>query len=239
VTVQGEAGSLTVDIWSDVVCPWCSIGKAHLGEALSRFEHADRVSIVWHSFELDPSAPRVAEGALVDALSRKYGRSRPQAQAMLDQMTDRAARLGLEFRFDRARSGNTFDAHRLIHLGGDRGRQLEVKARFFRAYLAEGEAIGDSAALERLAVEAGLDAAEVRAVLASDRYADAVRADEATARRLGVSGVPFFVFDGRLGVSGAQPPEVLLDVLRKAWSSRPAVEMVGGGDACGPDGCDV
>jgi predicted DsbA family dithiol-disulfide isomerase len=228
-----------VDIWSDVVCPWCAIGEAHLDQALARFEHADEVSIVWHSFELDPGAPPVAEGSLVDALAKKYGRSRPQAQAMMDQVTQRAAGVGLDFRFDRARSGNTFDAHRLIHLGAARGRQREVMQRFFRAYFTEGEPIGDRAALERLAIDAGLDAAEVREVLASDRYADAVRADEDLARRMGTSGVPFFVFDGRLGVSGAQPPDVLLDVLRKAWTSRTVVETVASGDACGPDGCDL
>lgn len=207
---------MRIDVWSDVVCPWCAIGKAHLDQALERFESKGEVTIVWHSFELDPGAPPVAEGALVDALARKYGRSRAQAQAMMDQVAERGARAGLELRFDRARSGNTFDAHRVLHLAAERGRQTETLTRFFRGYFAEGEAIGDRPTLERLAADAGLDAAEVREVLASDRYADAVRADEETARRLGVSGVPFFVFDERLGVSGAQPPDVLLDVLRRA-----------------------
>lgn len=232
---------LRVDIWSDVVCPWCAIGKANLDRALERFAEADRVEIVWHSFELDPHAAVVRAGEYAEALARKYGTSREQAQGMIDRMAATGAAAGVEMRFDRVRPGNTFDAHRLIHLGADRGIQTQVKERFLRGYLSEGAAIGLPEELERLAVDAGLDADEVARVLESDTYAAEVRADEADAHRLGATGVPFFVFDGRYAVGGAQPPEVLLEVLQRCWQERtPGVELLSmADDACGPDGCEI
>ncbi len=232
-----EPAPLRIDLWSDVVCPWCAIGKAHLDEALARFPHADRVQVTWRSFELDPGAPRTLDVPLLTQLARKY-RQPPQAmQAMMDQMTARAAKLGWTFRFDRARPGNTFDAHRLIHLAADRGLQHPVKERFLRAYLSEGEAIGDPETLVRLATEAGLEEAEVREVLDSEAWAEAVRADEARAGTLQVTGVPFFLFDDRLAVGGAQPPDVLLRALERAWEAR-TPEVLAEGASCGPLGCD-
>jgi len=232
---------LRVDIWSDVVCPWCAVGKANLDHALERFAEAGRVEIVWHSFELDPSAAAVRSGAYAEALSRKYGMSLEQAQSSIEQMTATGAAVGLDFRFDRVRPGNTFDAHRVIHLAADRGLQLQVKERMFRGYFTEGAAIGLPEEVERLAVEAGLDADEVGEVLASDAYGADVRADEADAQRLGATGVPFFVFDGRYAVGGAQPPDVLLEVLQRCWQERrPGVEVLSvADDACGPDGCEI
>ena len=155
---------------------------------------------------------------------------------MLRRMTDVAAGEGLEFHFERAQSGNTFDAHRVLHMAGERGVQGAVKERFLRAYMTEGEPIGEPEALARLAGEAGLDGDEVRAALESDKYASDVRADEEEARALGIHGVPFFVIAGRLGVSGAQSPEVLLGALHQGWGSNPELEVAEGA-TCGPDGC--
>jgi len=227
-----------VDIWSDVVCPWCAIGKANLDQALTQFEHGDEVEIVWHSFELDPNAPVTRTGNYAGMLAKKYGSTPEQAQAMIDQMTERGTECGVPFRFDIVQPGNTFDAHRLIHLGAARGLQTEVKERFLRGYLSEGEAIGLPEVVERLAVDAGLDADEVAAVLNSDAFAEEVRIDEATAVSMQVTGVPFFVVDHRYGLAGAQPPETLLKVMEQAWSERaPALGTIAEGEVCGPDGC--
>jgi predicted DsbA family dithiol-disulfide isomerase len=229
---------LSVDVWSDIACPWCYVGKRHLEAALQDFPHREAVSVAWRAFELDPSAPAVREPAsYAERLGKKYGTTTAQAQAMIDRMTDVARADGLDFRFDRARPGNTFDAHRLLHLAGERGAQDAVKERFLRAYLTEGEPIGDPRALSRLAVEAGLDADEVASVLGSDTYGREVREDEAQARANGISGVPFFVI-GRYGLSGAQPAALLLKALTRAWEE--AVEQpeaFADGAACGPDGC--
>ena len=236
---------LRVDIWSDIACPWCYIGKRHLEQALDRFAHKADVEIVWRAFELDPSAPRVRDSSqtYAERLARKYGTQPHEAQQRIDQMVAVAAKDGLEFRFDRIKPGNTFDAHRLLHLGHERGIQDAVKERLLRAYMTEGQAIGDPTALLALALEAGLDEQEAREVLDGDRYAVEVRADEALARQLGISGVPFFVLAGRLGVSGAQPADALLGALDKAWSEFAQPELDRSRDrpdgaACGPDGCD-
>lgn len=211
---------MTVEVWSDVVCPWCCIGREHLALALAQFEHADDVDVLWRSFELDPGAPPVRTETLAEQLGAKYGVGPDEVASMFDDVTERAAQLGLDFRFDIARSGNTFDAHRLLHLARASGRQDALKGRLLRAYFSEGEAIGDHDTLVRLAEEAGLDGTEARAVLDGDRFADDVRADEAEARSLQVGGVPFFVIDRRYAVAGAQPPDQLLGALRRAWADR-------------------
>jgi predicted DsbA family dithiol-disulfide isomerase len=230
---------LRVDVWSDVVCPWCYIGKRRLEAALARFRHRDAVELVWRAFELDPGAPRVRPESQVERLSQKYGRTKAQAQEMMAQVAKTAAADGLDFHLDTARSGNTFDAHRVLHLAAERGVQGAVKERFLRGYVTEGEAIGEPEVLVRLASEAGLDAGEVRSLLASDRYGSEVREEEDVSRRLGITGVPFFVLDGRIGVSGAQPSDVLLGALQQAWTSASEApdESAAEGAACGPDGC--
>ena len=192
---------MNVEIWSDIACPWCYVGKRRFEAALAAFEHRD------------------------------------EALAMHARMTEVAAGEGLDFRFDLARGGNTFDAHRLTHLAAAHGMQDAMKERLMRAYLTEGEPIGDPAALERLAIEAGLPADEVREVLAGDRYAAEVRDDERTAHALGIHAVPFFVVDRAMGAAGAQPPEVLGELLRRGWDARAPIPVVTGGEACGPDGC--
>jgi predicted DsbA family dithiol-disulfide isomerase len=226
-----------VEIWSDIACPWCYIGKRRFESALAAFEHRDDVTVTWRSFELDPVAPRERDADGATHLAEKYGTSREQALAMHQRMTDVAAEEGLEFRFDRARGGNTFDAHRLLHLAAAHGAQDAMKERLMRAYLTEGEAIGDPETLERLAIDAGLPADEVRELLAGDRFADEVRGDERTAAQLGIHAVPFFVVDRAMGASGAQPPEVFAELLRRGWEAHAAIPVVAGGEACGPDGC--
>jgi predicted DsbA family dithiol-disulfide isomerase len=232
--------NLRVDIWSDIACPWCYVGKRHLEAALAKFEHADEVEIVWRAFELDPSAPRTRDDArpYAERIAAKYGTSPAKAEEMIARMTRTAADDGLEFRFDIVRPGNTFDAHRVLHLARDRGKQGQLKERIMRAYLTEGQAIGDPAVLVALATEVGLDEIETRAVLDSDRYAAEVRADEDLARELGISGVPFFVMAGHIGVSGAQPADVLLGALQKAWTEHARPGIFAEGSLCGPNGCD-
>jgi len=236
-----------VEIWSDVVCPWCYIGKRRFEAALSDFAHRDQVDVEWKSFELDPGAVSAStvgndQDAYAERLAKKYGTTRSGAQEMLDSMTTAAAAEGLDFHFERAVRANTFEAHQVIHLGRERGMQDAVKERLLRAYFSEGEPIGDRATLVRLAAVAGLDADEVAKALEEQTYAAAVRADEAEAGALGISGVPFFVIDRRYGVSGAQPAGQLLEILDRAWSEANPLTLVGTGDelgACGPDGCAV
>jgi predicted DsbA family dithiol-disulfide isomerase len=226
-----------VEIWSDIACPWCYVGKRRLEAALAAFEHRDEVTVTWRSFELDPAAPRERGGGRAAHLAEKYGVTVERAIEMQDHMTRVAAGDGLDFRFDLARSGSTFDAHRLLHLAAEHGLQDAMKERLMRAYLTEGELIGDPEVLERLAVAAGLPRSEVLELLAGDRFAAEVRADERTAAELGIHAVPFFVVDRALGASGAQPPEVLGEMLRQGWAAQPRLAVVADGAACGPDGC--
>jgi predicted DsbA family dithiol-disulfide isomerase len=236
------AETLTIDIWSDVACPWCHVGKRRLEAALADFPQRERVAVTWHAFELDTSAPRELDASTSYAarIARKYGCSEAEAEGMIANMTKTAAVDGLDFRFDIIRPGNTFDAHRLIHLAKERGKQDAVKERFLRGYLEEGARIGDHEALARLAVEAGLDDDEVREVLTGDAYAAAVRRDEEEASELGVRGVPFFVIGGKYAISGAQPASVFRQALVRTWdeivTTRKA-EVFAEGAVCGPDGC--
>ena len=229
---------MNVEIWSDVVCPWCYIGKRRFETALARFPHADDVEVDWRSFELDPHAPRRRDGELVEHLARKYGMTPEQARAKQAQLTDLAAHEGLDFRFDVAQPGNTLDAHRLLHLAAEHGVQGALKERLLAAYLTEGAPIGDPDTLARLGPEAGLDPAAVREVLAGDAYLAEVRADERDAAELGITGVPFFVMGGKYAVSGAQPPEVLLGALERAWSEPGRLVVAGGAvPSCDGDSC--
>jgi predicted DsbA family dithiol-disulfide isomerase len=214
---------LSVEIWSDIACPWCYIGKRRFEAALGDFEHSDEVEVSWRSFELDPSAPREREGDRVEHLARKYGTTREQAQAMHEHMAGIGAGEGLDLRFDIARSGNTFDAHRLTHLAATHGLQDAMEERLFSAHLSEGQVIGDPAVLERLALEVGLPADEVRDVLAGERYASQVREDEQLAASLAITAVPFFVVDRAIAASGAQPPALLCELLDRAWAQRSAL----------------
>jgi predicted DsbA family dithiol-disulfide isomerase len=208
---------MQVEIWSDVVCPWCYLGKKRFERALSDFEHRDDVRVIYRSFELDPTAPRGATTPAVDRLADKYGMTPAQASQAQRDMEARAAADGLTFRMGSLRSGNTRDAHRLIQLAKERGRQAELVERLHRAYFTDEDSVFDHAALTRLAVEAGLDHGEVADVLASDAYGDHVDTDEAMAQAIGATGVPLFVIDRKYGISGAQPPETITQVLEQAW----------------------
>jgi predicted DsbA family dithiol-disulfide isomerase len=211
---------MDVEIWSDVVCPWCYIGKRRFEAALDRFERRDVVEVTWRSFQLDPSAPRSSVETTRSMLARKYGVSLEQADAMQERVVSLAAREGLRYRIDLTRHENSFDAHRLLHLAKARDLQDDLKERLFSAHFTEGLSISDVATLTRLATETGLDAGEVSSVLGGNAYADDVRADIESAARLGIRGVPFFLVAGRYGVSGAQAPETMLEALRAGWAER-------------------
>ncbi len=228
---------MDVEIWSDIACPWCYIGKRRFEAALAQFEHSDDVRVTWRSFELDPSAPREREGDRIARLADKYGIPVDRAREMDNAVTEAASGEGLDFHLDSARSGATFDGHRVIHLAGEHGLQDAMKERLLRAYFSEGELIGDTDTLVRLAVEVGLDEDEVRAMLATDRFSEEVRADERLAGQFGISAVPTFVVDRALGASGAHPPEALLGLLEQGWANRSPVSVIAGGESCGVDGC--
>jgi predicted DsbA family dithiol-disulfide isomerase len=211
---------MQVEIWSDVVCPWCYLGKRRFERALASFAHRDDVDVVYRSFELDPWAVPGVTTPTVELLATKYGMSVAQAHDAQQQMERRAAQDGLTFHMDGLRSGNTRDAHRLLQLARVRGRQAELAERLHRAYFTDQVSIFDHASLADLAANVELDRDEVTAVLSSDEYDDEVQADEATARSLGATGVPFFVIDRRYGISGAQPAETIAEVLDRAWADR-------------------
>lgn len=211
---------MLVEIWSDVVCPWCYIGKRRFESALDRFEHTADVEVLWRSFELDPGAPKDGTTVdLVDHLAQKYGTDRASAMRMLDSVGEQAAAEGLEYHFERAKRGSSFDAHRLLHAARRQRKQHEMKERLLRAYFTEGVAIADREELRRLAAEVGVDAA---ALDDDETHASDVHDDVRTARELGVSGVPFFAIDRRYGVAGAHDPDTILRALRQAWDERAA-----------------
>ena len=212
------ASPLPVEIWSDVVCPWCYIGKRRFEKAVAQFGHP--VDVVWRSYELNPGSPPLRDGSNVERIARKYGITVERAAAQYERITQLASAEGLDYHLDRARSGSSFDAHRLVHLARDHGIQDAVKERLLAGYLEEGVAIGLRGELAPLAVAAGLDADAVDAVLTGDAYGDAVRADQARAIELGITGVPFFVIDGRFAIPGAQDPETILTTLDRAWRRR-------------------
>lgn len=232
---------MRIDVWSDVICPWCYIGKRNLETALDSFDHAADVQVAWHSYELAPDAPTSTTGDLADRLASKYNVSREQALAMNQRVSDAAAAVGLDYHLEHARPGNTRDAHRVIHLAAEHNLGGAMKERLLRGYFMEGAAVGDHDTLVRLATEVGVDDAEVRTMLSSDRLQAEVRADEERGQRLGVTGVPFFVVDDRYGVSGAQPSEVLLQVMQRAWTEARPLIPAGSDDstACGADECDI
>lgn len=208
---------MKVEIWSDIACPWCYVGKRRFESALRQFEHAGDVDVVWRSFELDPDAPRTHAESQDELLAKKYGMPVERARQMNERMTGEAQKEGLSFHLDRVRVGNTFDAHRLVHLAAAAGKAEPMKERLMHAYFTDGDAVGDPATLARLAGKVGLDPVQVKLMLASDAYAAEVRSDEMRARSLGITGVPFFAIDERYGVSGAQTADVLLGALRQAY----------------------
>ena len=230
---------MRIDVWSDILCPFCHLGRRHLELALEQFEHGDEVGVVWHSFQLDRTAPAVDDTPAVDRVAEKYGVPREQMVAQHERMAADAAAAGLDFQWQTLRGGNSYDAHRLIHLARALGREDEVTERVMRAWYSEGESIGDPETLVRLGVEAGLDEAAVRDLLAGDDHGIDVRTDLALASQIGITSVPTFVLDQKFGVSGAQPVEVMLNAIRQVWDLQgtepePVAEAGGcGGGCCG------
>jgi predicted DsbA family dithiol-disulfide isomerase len=204
----------TLEIWADIVCSWCYVGKRHLEAAVGGLAEDD-VEIVWRSFELDPTLPADA-GSADEELARRRGLTLAEARAMHEETEHMGAEMGIHFDFARARRGNTFDAHRVLHMAHAEGRQAAAMDRLLAAYFSEGEPIGDRAALARVAGGAGLDPAAVGAMLAGDAYAADVRADEREAAALGITAVPFFVIDRRFGLAGAHPAETLRAAIEQA-----------------------
>ncbi|MGW1213302.1 DsbA family oxidoreductase [Streptomyces sp. NPDC002499] len=239
---------MRVEIWSDIACPWCYVGKARFEKALAAFPHREQVEVVHRSFELDPGRAKTDVQPVIGMLTKKYGMSQAQAQAGEENLGAQAAAEGLAYRTEDRDHGNTFDMHRLLHLAKEQGRQDELIQAFYQANFAEERSVfaeGDERLVE-LAVAAGLEAEDARKVLADPTaYADDVRADEREAAELGANGVPFFVLDRKYGVSGAQPAEVFAQALSQAWGARSPLTLIDQGDAggdaeaCGPDGCAV
>ncbi|MGP4049468.1 DsbA family oxidoreductase [Streptomyces sp. 2A115] len=234
---------MRVEIWSDIACPWCYVGKARFEKALDAFPHRENIEVVHRSFELDPTLAKGDIEPVVKLLTKKYGMSEAQAQAGEENLGAQAAAEGLAYRTRDRDNGSTFDMHRLLHLAKERGRQDELIALLYKANFAEERSVfNDDERLVELAVAAGLDADEARKVLADPAaYADEVRADEREAKELGANGVPFFVLDRKYGVSGAQPAEVFAQALEQAWGSHSPLKLIqeNDADACGPDGCAV
>jgi predicted DsbA family dithiol-disulfide isomerase len=207
---------MRVDIWSDVICPWCYVGKARFEKALDSFAHRDEVEVVYHSFELDPSAPRGQRESNLAMLSKKFGKSPAEALALDGQVGSLARAEGLGFDSGRP-VGNTFDIHRVLHLGLDRGVQHALLGAVNEAYFAQARDVFDRDVLAEVAAGAGLDSTEVEKVFDGDAYTEEVRQDELQARQIGINGVPFFVFDMALGASGAQPTALFTSALNQAW----------------------
>ncbi|GGB76337.1 dithiol-disulfide isomerase [Knoellia flava] len=232
---------MRIDVWFDLVCPFCHVGRRRLELAVEQFLAAAEpgepreVEVVWHSYQLDRNAPAVAEGSNVDRIAAKYGRSREEMVAQHESMAADAAEVGLDFQWDKVVGGNSFDAHRVLHLARARGLETPVTDRVMRGWYSEGAALGDTDTLVRLAVEGGLDELDVREMLGSDDFGYDVRADEATANQIGITAVPTYVLDQKFAVTGAQPVDGLLRALELVWEDRHnSPEARGGG--CG--GCE-
>nr|WP_315269542.1 DsbA family oxidoreductase [Microbacterium lemovicicum] len=217
--------AIKIDVWSDIACPWCYIGKRNLETGLaaaSGDEDAPVVEVTYHSYELAPDTPVDFEGGEYDYLAQHKGITPDQARQMLERVTGVASEAGLQYRFDLLQHTNTVKAHELLHFAKEKGRQLELAERLMSAYFTEGRHLGRIEELAALAADAGLDSAEAEEALRSGRYLDAVRADQAQATSYGINGVPFFVIDGRYGVSGAQPAEAFTQIARQVWAERHA-----------------
>jgi predicted DsbA family dithiol-disulfide isomerase len=233
---------MNVEIWSDVVCPFCYIGKRRFEKALEDFQGKDKVEVTWKSFQLDPDMKPKAGGQSVhEYLAQRKGVSVAEGRKMNDYMSEMAKEVGLDYDFDKAIINNTMNAHRLIHFAKKHGKQDAMKERLFAAYYTQGQDIGDVDTLVKLGEETGLNGAEIRQMLASEEYLEAVQQDIYEAQQVGVRGVPFYVFNRKYAVSGAQPTEVFKDVLDKVWEEEKPLIMTEGttGGSCSVDGvCD-
>jgi predicted DsbA family dithiol-disulfide isomerase len=226
---------MKVEIWSDFMCPFCYIGKRRFESALENFSHKDQVEVVYRSFELDPNAQRDVNQDVHEMLASKYGMSREKAKSMNDNLVEQAREAGLTYHFDSMILTNTFDAHRLSHFASSQGKMKEMVERLLHAYFTESRHIGDHETLALLAAEVGLDKEETTHMLASSAYTNEVRADEQEAVKFGIRGVPFFVINRKYGISGAQPGDVFLDALQKAWEEDKPLNMLN--DSAADEAC--
>jgi predicted DsbA family dithiol-disulfide isomerase len=243
-SVPAASATVTVDIWSDIACPWCYIGKRKFEQGVAAFEHPEQVKVTYHSYELSPDTPVDFDGNEVDFLSKHKGISVEQVHQMLSRVGQIAASVGLDYDFDAIRHTKTLKAHEALHFAKANGRQLELAERLFKAYFEQGEHVGHPERLADLGAEVGLDRAELLSALESGEFADDVQADLDQARSYGIQGVPFFVIDGRYGVSGAQDPEVFAAALRQVHTEiagRSALTPIGDDDAaaCADGSCEV
>lgn len=234
---------LKVQIWSDIMCPFCYIGKRRIEGALANFKHNKYVEIEWKSFQLDPSFQASENDDMVKHLANKYGKDAIWAQGMLEDMTQNAKSSGLDFHFEKSILTNSHNAHRLLHLAKKHQLGNELKEQLLKAYLTDGKNVNDLETLSNLGQLVGLDKTSVEEVLHSDAFSNEVKQDIATAQKIGVQGVPFFVFDNKYAISGAQPVEVFLETLEKTWEegsfdSQITVINSTEGDSCGIDGCE-
>lgn len=233
---------MKVDIWSDIACPWCFIGKRRFENALADFPHREQVEVTWHSYQLDPTIPEHYDGTEVDYLANVKRMDRDQVRQMIDHVKATAAGEGLAYDFDNLVVANSFSGHELLHLAKEHGVADAVKEALLSAHFEKGEDIGARDVLVRIGVAAGLDAAEITDSLEMHRYRKAVQDDIRQAQSLGIRGVPFFVIEDKWGISGAQPSELFAQALDQAWRESNPLVMVQSGDddaACGPDGCTI
>lgn len=233
---------MRIDIWSDYACPFCYIGKRRLENALSQFPNRDQVEVVFRSFQLDPHAEVSTDKSIHELLASKYGMSVEKAKAMNDQLTEQAKDVGLEFNFATTQHTNTFDAHRLSHYASTQGKGAEMSERLLRAYFTDSLLLGDQSVLASLAAEVGMDQVETAAMLETDAFTADVKGDIEEGSRLNITGVPFFVFNNKYALSGAQPGPVFSEVLDTVWAEEqqgPVLQVVGKdkADATTDDGC--
>jgi predicted DsbA family dithiol-disulfide isomerase len=228
---------MKVDIWSDIRCPFCYIGKRKFEMALAQFEHKGKVEVEWHSFELDPDMKTQPGKNVYEYLAERKGISREQSEKMHVQLIHTAKEVGLNYNFDNAVIANSFDAHRLTQLAKSKGLGDESEEALFIAYFTDGKDISDTNTLVELGVKIGLEKTEVEQMLNSNAFADVVREDEAMAQSIGVNGVPFFVLNNKYAVSGAQAPDTFLEALQQTWKETVTENEPNATDAsCSVDG---
>ncbi|MEW9675204.1 DsbA family oxidoreductase [Lentibacillus sp. L22] len=235
---------MKIEIWSDFVCPFCYMGKRRLENALAQFPHQDKVTLEYKSYELSPNAERNPGKTIHEQMAEKFGSTIDQAKSMNDKMAEQAAELGLTYNFDSMKPTNTLDAHRVAKYAAKQGKGKEMTERLLKAYFTDGKHIGDKETLKELAEEVGLEASAVNTLLQTDDYLAKVQADEEEAKEIGVQGVPFFVFNEKYAVSGAQPAEVFSEVLDTVWeeeSKQPTLQSLTPKKSkttyCTDDGC--
>ncbi|MDR8394362.1 DsbA family oxidoreductase [Aliifodinibius sp. S!AR15-10] len=213
---------MKIEIWSDICCPFCYIGKRHLEQAIDKFEHKDEVEVTWHSFELDTGAEINPDQNVYEMLADKYGQSLEWARKANEDLKEKAAAVGIDFNPEAIIPTNSFDAHRLIKLATRHGLADEAEEKLFAAYFTQGRHIAQPETLKQIGLEIGLDASDLDELLAGDDFADAVRADEKEAQKIGIRGVPFFVLNRKYAVSGAQPVHMFTEALEKAYNDEQA-----------------